>query len=468
MIKRVLIANRGEIALRILRACRQLGIEAVVAYSEADADSRAVLVADEAVCIGPADAKGSYLSAPAIISAALATGCDAIHPGYGFLSENAAFAEAVAAHKLTFIGPSAPILEKFHSKAATRALLAKHGLPTIPGSEGVVADEAAALAAAKKIGYPVILKASAGGGGRGMRVVQDDAELSKNFSICVQEAQAAFGDGSIYLEKYLSATHHVEVQIAVDHEGTALHFGERDCSLQRRHQKLVEESPSTALTPRVREEFLARAAKAIGAAGYQNVGTLEFLVGPDGKPYFIEINCRIQVEHPVTEVVTGVDLVALQIALAGGAKMPMKQSEIQARGHAIEFRITAEDPAQNFQPQAGEISAYRSPSGPWVRFDSHLYAGYEVPPYYDSLLGKLIVWGATRAEAIARSRAALHELEIDGVATTRDFFLGLLESPAFLSGAVTTSMLDDVGTAAILAAIPRRPGEPVAPRSVAK
>ena len=459
MIKRVLIANRGEIALRILRACRQLGLEAVVAYSEADADSRAVLVADEAVCIGPADAKQSYLSAPAIISAALATGCDAIHPGYGFLSENAAFAEAVAAHRLTFIGPSAPILEKFHSKAATRALLAKHGLPTIPGSDGVVADEAAALDAAKKIGYPVILKASAGGGGRGMRVAHDAAELSKNFSICAQEAQAAFGDGSIYLEKYLSATHHVEVQIAVDSEGTALHFGERDCSLQRRHQKLVEESPSTALTPRVREEFLTRAAKAIGAAGYRNVGTLEFLVGPDGKPYFIEINCRIQVEHPVTEVVTGVDLVALQIALAGGVRMPIKQSDIQPRGHAIEFRITAEDPAKNFQPQAGEISAYRSPSGPWVRFDSHLYAGYEVPPYYDSLLGKLIVWGATREEAIARSRAALRELEIDGVATTRDFFLGLLESPSFLNGAVTTSMLDDVGTAAILAAAPRRSGD---------
>ena len=459
MIKRVLIANRGEIALRILRACRQLGLEAVVAYSEADADSRAVLVADEAVCIGPADAKQSYLSAPAIISAALATGCDAIHPGYGFLSENAAFAEAVAAHKLTFIGPSAPILEKFHSKAATRARLAKHGLPTIPGSDGVVADESAALDAAKKIGYPVILKASAGGGGRGMRVAQDAAELSKNFSICAQEAQAAFGDGSIYLEKYLSATHHVEVQIAVDSEGTALHFGERDCSLQRRHQKLVEESPSTALTPRVREDFLARAAKAIGAAGYRNVGTLEFLVGPDGKPYFIEINCRIQVEHPVTEVVTGVDLVALQITLASGARMPMTQREIQPRGHAIEFRITAEDPANNFQPQAGEISAYRSPSGPWVRFDSHLYAGYEVPPYYDSLLGKLIVWGATREEAIARSRAALRELEIDGVATTRDFFLGLLESPSFLSGGVTTSMLDDVGTAAILAAAPRRSGD---------
>ena len=459
MIKRVLIANRGEIALRLLRACRQLGLEAVVAYSEADADSRAVLVADEAVCIGPADAKQSYLSAPAIISAALATGCDAIHPGYGFLSENAAFAEAVAAHKLTFIGPSAPILEKFHSKAATRALLAKHGLPTIPGSDGVVADESAALDAAKKIGYPVILKASAGGGGRGMRVAQDAAELSKNFSICAQEAQAAFGDGSIYLEKYLSATHHVEVQIAVDSEGTALHFGERDCSLQRRHQKLVEESPSTALTPRVREDFLARAAKAIGAAGYRNVGTLEFLVGPDGKPYFIEINCRIQVEHPVTEVVTGVDLVALQITLASGARMPMTQREIQPRGHAIEFRITAEDPANNFQPQAGEISAYRSPSGPWVRFDSHLYAGYEVPPYYDSLLGKLIVWGATREEAIARSRAALRELEIDGVATTRDFFLGLLESPSFLSGGVTTSMLDDVGTAAILAAAPRRSGD---------
>ena len=455
MIKRVLIANRGEIALRILRACRQLGLEAVVAYSEADADSRAVLVADEAVCIGPADAKQSYLSAPAIISAALATGCDAIHPGYGFLSENAAFAEAVAAHKLTFIGPSAPILEKFHSKAATRALLAKHGLPTIPGSDGVVADEAAALDAAKKIGYPVILKASAGGGGRGMRVAQDAAELTKNFSICAQEAQAAFGDGSIYLEKYLSATHHVEVQIAVDSEGTALHFGERDCSLQRRHQKLVEESPSTALTPRVREDFLARAAKAIGAAGYRNVGTLEFLVGPDGKPYFIEINCRIQVEHPVTEMVTGVDLVALQIRLAAGELMPMTQAEVERRGHAIEFRLTAEDPAHEFRPQAGEITTFRSPSGPWVRFDSHLYAGYEVPPYYDSLLAKLIVWGNTREEAIARSRAALLEVEIGGVATTRDFFLGLLETPSFLKGTATTSMVDTIGTADILAAAPK-------------
>ena len=455
MIRRVLIANRGEIALRILRACRQLGLEAVVAYSEADADSRAVLVADEAVCIGPADAKQSYLSAPAIISAALATGCDAIHPGYGFLSENAAFAEAVAAHKLTFIGPSASILEKFHSKSATRALLAKHGLPTIPGSDGVVADEAAALESAKRIGYPVILKAAAGGGGRGMRVARDAAELSKSFVICAQEAQAAFGDGSIYLEKYLSATHHVEVQIAVDSDGTALHFGERDCSLQRRHQKLVEESPSTALTPRVREEFLARAAKAVGAAGYRNVGTLEFLVGPDGKPYFIEINCRIQVEHPVTEMVTGVDLVALQIRLAAGELMPMTQTGVERRGHAIEFRLTAEDPAQEFRPQAGEITTFRSPSGPWVRFDSHLYAGYEVPPYYDSLLAKLIVWGNTREEAIARSRAALREVEIDGVATTRDFFIGLLETPSFLNGTATTGMLDAIGTADILAAAPK-------------
>ena len=455
MISRVLIANRGEIALRILRACRQLGIEAVVAYSEADRTSRAVLVADEAVCIGPAAAKSSYLSAPALISAALAAGCDAIHPGYGFLSENAAFAEAAAAHGLTFIGPSAKVLEAFESKAAVRTLLAKHGLPTIPGSDGVVPDIAAALAAAERIGYPVIAKASAGGGGRGMRIAHDAAELERLFPICVQEAQAAFGDGSIYLEKYLSATHHVEVQVAVDKFGTAIHFGERDCSLQRRHQKLVEESPSPALTAKVREEFLAKAAKAIGAAGYENVGTLEFLVGPDGKPYFIEINCRIQVEHPVTEMVTGIDLVELQIALANGAKMPYAQGDVVRTGHAIEFRLTAEDPTQNFRPQAGEITGFRSPSGPWVRFDSHLYAGYEVPPYYDSLLAKLIVWGPTREAAIARSRAALREVEIDGVATTRDFFLGLLESDDFLKGRTTTAYLDEIGTAAILAAAPR-------------
>ena len=456
--KRILIANRGEIALRILRACRQLGIEAVVAYSEADRESRAVLIADEAICIGPAEAKKSYLSAPALIAAALATGCDAIHPGYGFLSENAAFAEAVAAHSLTFIGPSAEVLERFESKAAVRALLAKHGLPTIPGSDGVVADVEAAAKAAAKIGYPVILKASAGGGGRGMRVVGSPDELAAAFPICTQEAQSAFNDGSLYLEKYLVDTHHVEVQIAVDHAGTALHFGERDCSVQRRHQKLVEESPSTALSPKVREELLARAAKAIGAAGYRNVGTLEFLVGSDGKPYFIEINCRIQVEHPVTETVTGVDLVALQIALARGDDMPLAQADVERRGHAIEFRLTAEDPEHEFRPQAGEIGAFRSPSGPWVRFDSHLYAGYEVPPYYDSLLAKLIVWGATREEAIARSRAALREVEIEGVATTRDFFLGLLETPTFLEGRATTGWIDAAGTAAILAAAPRREG----------
>jgi len=456
-VTRVLIANRGEIALRILRACRQLGIDAVVAYSEADRESRAVLVADEAICLGPANAKQSYLSAPAIISAALATGCDAIHPGYGFLSENAAFAEAAAAHGLTFIGPSAAVLERFESKAAVRALLAKHGLPTIPGSDGIVTDADAARRAAATIGYPVILKASAGGGGRGMRVATSDDDLAALFPICVQEAQAAFGDGSLYLEKYLTATHHVEVQVAVDDAGTALHFGERDCSVQRRHQKLVEESPSLALTTKVREEFLARAAKAIGAAGYRSLGTLEFLVGPDGKPYFIEINCRIQVEHPVTEMVTGIDLVALQIMLARGDSMPFTQAQVERRGHAIEFRLTAEDPANDFRPQAGEISGFRSPSGPWVRFDSHLYTGYEVPPYYDSLLAKLIVWGNTRGEAIARSRAALREVEIDGVATTRDFFLGLLETPAFLNGDATTGMLDSTGTAAILAAAPKVP-----------
>jgi acetyl-CoA carboxylase biotin carboxylase subunit len=451
MIARVLIANRGEIALRILRACRTLGIEAVVAYSEADRLSLPVMLADEAICIGPADARRSYLSAPALISAALVTGCDAIHPGYGFLSEDDAFADAVRAHDLTFIGPSASVLERFASKEETRRLLAHHGLPTIPGS-GLLVDEQQALEEADRIGYPVLLKPSAGGGGKGMRMVRSPRELAAVLPICRSEAKAAFGDDSLYLERWLEDNRHVEIQVAVDKHGNGIHMWDRDCSVQRRHQKILEESPSPAMTPAGRRELADRAIRAVVAAGYENIGTLEFLVDDDGNAYFIEINCRIQVEHPVTEMLTSIDMVALQIRLAAGEPLGLTQADIPQRGHAIEFRINAEDPAHDFRPGAGTIERFNAPGGPAVRFDSHAYAGYEVPPYYDSLLGKLIVWGPTREAAIARGRAALGELVIDGVVTNASIHRALLASEPFLDGRFTTNLLDRVGSAAFLAA----------------
>ena len=451
MISRVLIANRGEIALRILRACRTLGIEAVVAYSEADRTSLPALLADEAICIGPADARRSYLSAPAVISAALVTGCDAIHPGYGFLSEDDAFADAVRAHGLTFIGPSSPVLERFASKEETRRLLAAHGLPTIPGS-GLIADEQQALDEAERIGYPVLLKPSAGGGGKGMRMVRSPRELAAVLPICRSEAKAAFGDDALYLEKWLEENRHVEIQVAVDRFGHGVHMWERDCSVQRRHQKVLEESPSPAMTPAGRRELAERAIKAVVAAGYENVGTLEFLVDSEGNAYFIEINCRIQVEHPVTEMLTGIDLVATQIRIAAGEPLGLTQADIPQRGHAIEFRINAEDAQHDFRPGAGTIERYNAPGGPGVRFDSHAYAGYEVPPYYDSLLGKLVVWGPTREAAIARGRAALGELVIEGVVTNTPIHRALLASEPFLEGRFTTNLLDRVGSAAFLAA----------------
>ena len=450
MISRVLIANRGEIALRILRACRTMGIEAVVAYSEADRTSLPALLADEAICIGPADARRSYLSAPAIISAALVTGCDAIHPGYGFLSEDDAFADAVRAHGLTFIGPSAPVLERFASKEETRRLLAAHGLPTIPGS-GLLADEQQALDDAGRIGYPVLIKPSAGGGGKGMRMVRSPRELAAVLPICRSEAKAAFGDDALYLERWLEDNRHEEIQVAVDRFGVGVHLWERDCSVQRRHQKILEESPSPAMTPTGRRELAERALKAVVAAGYENMGTLEFLVDADGNAYFIEINCRIQVEHPVTEMLTGIDLVALQIRIAAGEPLGLTQADIPQRGHAIEFRINAEDALHDFRPGTGTIERYNAPGGPGVRFDSHAYAGYEVPPYYDSLLGKLVVWGATREAAIARGRAALDELVIEGVVTNTVIHRALLASEPFLEGRFTTNLLDRIGSAAFLA-----------------
>ena len=451
MVSRVLIANRGEIALRILRACRTLGLEAVVAYSEADRASLPAMIADEAICIGPADARRSYLSAPAIISAALVTGCDAIHPGYGFLSEDDAFADAVRAHGLTFIGPSAPVLERFASKEETRRLLAQHGLPTIPGS-GLLVDEQQALDEAERIGYPVLLKPSAGGGGKGMRMVRSPRELAAVLPICRSEAKAAFGDDSLYLERWLEDNRHVEIQVAVDRFGRGVHLWERDCSVQRRHQKILEESPSPAMTAAGRAELAERAIRAVVAAGYENVGTLEFLVDAEGSAFFIEINCRIQVEHPVTEMLTGIDLVALQIRIASGEPLGLTQADIPQRGHAIEFRINAEDPEHDFRPGAGTIERFNAPGGPGVRFDSHAYAGYEVPPYYDSLLGKLVVWGPTREAAIARGRAALSELVTDGVVTNASIHRAILSSEPFLEGRFTTNLLDRIGSAAFLAA----------------
>ncbi len=451
MFERVLIANRGEIALRVLRACRTLGIGAVLAYSEADRNSLAAKLADEAICIGPTDARRSYLSASAVISAAVVTGCDAIHPGYGFLSEDAGFAEAVAAHGLTFVGPSAAVLERFASKEGTRRLLAAHGLPTIPGSDGMLRDEAHALAEAERTGYPVLLKPSAGGGGKGMRMVRTPRELQAALPVCRSEARAAFGDDSLYLEKWLDENRHVEVQVVVDEYGHGVHLGERDCSVQRRHQKLIEEAPTPALPDAAREELAERAIRAVMAAGYENLGTLEFLVDQDASFYFIELNCRIQVEHPVTEMRTGIDLVATQLRIAAGEPLGFSQADVTFTGHAIEFRINAEDAAHDFRPQAGTVERFFAPGGPGVRMDSHLYAGYEVPPCYDSLLGKLVVWGPDRPTAIARGRAALDELVVDGIITNRAFHRAMLDNPAFIEGRVTTNLVDRVGGAAFLA-----------------
>jgi acetyl-CoA carboxylase, biotin carboxylase subunit len=455
MFSRILIANRGEIALRILRACRTLGIETVLAYSEADRDSLPAQLADEAICIGPADARRSYLSAPAVISAAVVTGCEAIHPGYGFLSEDETFAEVVRAHDLAFIGPSPEVLDRFASKEGTRRLLGGLGLATIPGSQGMLRDDRHALDEAARIGYPVLIKPSAGGGGKGMRMVRTSRELESAIRVCRSEAKAAFGDDSLYLEKWLDDNRHVEIQVAVDRFGHGVHLGDRDCSVQRRHQKILEEGPTPALGPAAREGLAEAAIRAVVSAGYENVGTLEFLVDGNGNAYFIEINCRIQVEHPVTEMLTGIDMVALQIQIAAGEPLGLRQSDVRLVGHAIEFRINAEDPEHDFRPGAGVIERYHAPGGPNVRMDSHLYPGYEVPPYYDSLLGKLIVWGPDRPTAIARGRAALEELVVDGVTTNVEIHRALLDNDAFLEGRMTTNMLDRVGSAAFLAAAAR-------------
>ncbi|MEO8511511.1 MAG: acetyl-CoA carboxylase biotin carboxylase subunit [Chloroflexota bacterium] len=451
MFGKILIANRGEIAVRILRACRDLSIPAVVAFSEADRDSLAVQMADEAVCIGPGEARRSYLNQPAVVSAALVSGCDAVHPGYGFLSEDAGFAEVCAAHELAFIGPRAEVLERFASKYAVRRMLAATGLPTVPGSDGIVSDLGDALAQAERAGYPVLLKPSAGGGGRGMRLVRSPREMETSLPLARSEARAAFGDDAIYFEKWIEESRHVEVQVLIDRHGNGIHLGERDCSVQRRHQKIIEEAPSPAMTDERRERLRDLAIRAAVAAGYESAGTLEFLVDGEGSFYFIEINCRIQVEHPVTEMLTGVDLIAEQIRLAAGEKLSLRQQDVTLRGHAIEFRINAEDPDAGFAPQTGVIETLTLPSGPGVRVDTHLYPGYEVPPFYDSLLAKLIVWGADRGEALARSRRALAEFRVGGIKTNLPFHRGMIEHSAFVDAEVSTNLLDRVGPAAFVA-----------------
>ena len=386
-----------------------------------------------------------------MVSAALITGCDAVHPGYGFLSEDATFAEVCAAHDLAFIGPRAEVLERFASKYAVRRMLAANGLPTVPGSRGIVTDLNDALSQAGDAGYPLLLKPSAGGGGRGMRLVRSPREMETSLPLARSEAQAAFGDDSIYFEKWIEESRHVEVQVLIDHFGNGVQLGERDCSVQRRHQKIIEEGPSPAMDDAAREKLRDLAIRAVMAAGYESAGTLEFLLDREGNFYFIEINCRIQVEHPVTEMVTGLDLIVEQIRLAAGETLSLRQEDVRFRGHAIEFRVNAEDPGDNFAPQTGVIGELLLPGGTGVRVDTHLYPGYEVPPFYDSLLAKLVVWGEDRGQAVARARRALAEFEIAGIRTNIPFHRGIIENAAFLDAEVSTNLLDRVGPAAFVA-----------------
>lgn len=441
MFKKVLIANRGEIAVRILRACRDLGIKTVAVYSEADREALHVQLADEAVCIGPPHSGNSYLNVNNVISAARVTGADAIHPGYGFLSENPYFAELCKGAGLIFIGPSPEVMRLMGSKAKARETMQAAGVPVVPGSPGVLNDPEEALQFAGQVGYPVIVKASAGGGGRGMRVAQNDADLLQALQLAQNEAAAAFGDNKVYLEKYLEEPRHIEVQIAADQQGNIIHLGERDCSLQRRHQKILEEAPAYGLDPETRVKLGETAVMAAKAVGYHNLGTVEFLVDRQNNFYFMEMNTRLQVEHPVTEMVTGIDLVKAQITIAAGYPLSFSQEDVMVRGWAIECRINAEDPQKGFRPSPGQVTEFLPPGGFGVRFDTALYPGYVIPPYYDSLIGKLVVWGENRPEAIARMRRALSELVIRGVETTVPFHLTVLDNAFYRKGEVYTNFV---------------------------
>ncbi len=442
MFRKVLVANRGEIALRVIRACRELGIRTVAVYSSADRESLHVRFADEDVCIGPPPARDSYLNIPRIIAAAEVTGADAIHPGYGFLAENAEFAEICERSDLKFIGPNAEHIRLMGDKAAARRTMAAVGVPTVPGSDGAVEDPQTALGIAREIGFPVIIKAAAGGGGKGMRVAQDEASFAGLLQMAQHEAQAAFGDPSVYLERYLGRPRHIEIQIIGDEHGRIVHLGERECSIQRRHQKLIEEAPSVALTPELREQMGDAAVRGAASIGYFSAGTIEFLLDEGGQYYFMEMNTRIQVEHPVTELVTGVDLVKEQIRVAAGQPLSIPESGVELRGHAIECRINAENPARNFAPSPGHISIFHMPGGPGIRVDTHAYAGYNIPPHYDSLIAKVIAQGATRDEALARMRIALDSFIVEGVHTTKPFLLELLDDPEFIAGDFDTKFVE--------------------------
>jgi acetyl-CoA carboxylase biotin carboxylase subunit len=442
MFKKVLIANRGEIALRVIRACRELGIATVAVYSEADRESLHVRFADDDVCIGPPPARESYLNIPRLIAAAEITGADAIHPGYGFLSERAEFAEIVQASNITFIGPTPDQIRQMGDKAVARALAREAAVPTVPGSPGPVADADEGLAVAKGIGFPVIIKAAAGGGGKGMRVAAMEEDFARHFQLAKSEALAAFGNDAVYIEKYLARPRHVEIQVLGDRHGRVVHLNERDCSVQRRHQKLIEEAPSPAMTPELRAAMGEAAVHLAQRIDYVGAGTIEFLLDQDGSFFFMEMNTRIQVEHPVTEMCTGIDLVKEQIRVAAGERLGLPEGGVQLRGHAIECRVNAEDPYRNFQPSPGVVTTFHPPGGPGVRVDTHLYAGYTVPPYYDSLLAKVIVHGNDRTEALARMHQALEGFIIEGVTTTIPFLGRVLQSPAFETGDVDTKFLE--------------------------
>ncbi|OUM88286.1 acetyl-CoA carboxylase biotin carboxylase subunit [Caldibacillus debilis] len=443
MIRKVLIANRGEIAVRIIRACKELGIETVAVYSTADQDALHVQLADEAYCIGPNPSKDSYLNKTNILSVAKLTGCDAVHPGYGFLAENADFAELVNECQLIFIGPSPEAIAKMGLKDVAKATMKEAGVPVVPGSDGIVSDSEEAVKIAEDIGYPVIIKATAGGGGKGIRVARDRDELIKGLRITQQEAMTAFGNPGVYLEKCIEDFRHVEIQILADRYGNVIHLGERDCSIQRRLQKLVEEAPSSAIDEEIRNRMGEAAVRAAKAVGYTGAGTVEFIFDVQNKKfYFMEMNTRIQVEHPVTELVTGIDIVKEQILIASGENLSYKQEDIRFDGWAIECRINAENPLKNFAPSPGKIRMYLPPGGFGVRVDSAAYPGYSIPPFYDSMIAKLIVHGKTREEAIARMKRALGEFVIEGVHTTIPFHLNLMDHPAFKEGKFNTKFLD--------------------------
>ncbi len=438
---KILIANRGEVALRIIHTCQELGIKTVAVHSTVDRHALHVQLADESICIGPPQSSKSYLNIPNIIAAALSSHADAIHPGYGFLAENAKFAEICADHQITFVGPAPEAMIAMGDKATARKTMQQAKVPTVPGSPGLVPTEDQALEIAEKMGYPVMIKATAGGGGRGMRFVQNAEELPRLYRSAKGEAEAAFGNGGVYIEKFIERPRHIEFQIIADQHGNVVHLGERDCSIQRRHQKLLEEAPSAILTPKLRKRMGEAAVKAAQSINYVGAGTVEFLVDKNGDFYFMEMNTRIQVEHPVTEMVTGLDLIAEQIKAAQGDRLSYSQKDIELRGHAIECRINAEDPDHDFRPTPGKISGYLPPGGPGVRMDSHVYTDYEISPYYDSLIGKLIVWGPDRDTAIRRMKRALRECAITGVATTISFHQKILNHPVFLEADVDTNFI---------------------------